>query len=131
MEKISEGMLALESLFGELTDEEILASKVRHEISKTIIQSRLKLRLSQSKYAKRLGVSQGMVSRWESGDYNFTTDTLAKIAVKLGLELKNPLQDKYDSTFEKSYKFSLSKEEQTTSISDISTFSWDDLGGVA
>lgn len=58
MKKISEGMLALKSLFGELTDEEILASKVRHEISKIIIQSRLELKLEQSEYAKRLGVSK-------------------------------------------------------------------------
>lgn len=68
-EKISEGMLALKSLFGELTDEEILASKVRHEISKIIIQSRLELKLEQSEYAKRLGVSKKLLSLLESGDY--------------------------------------------------------------
>lgn len=69
MKKISEGMLALKSLFGELTDEEILASKVRHEISKIIIQSRLELKLEQSEYAKRLGVSKKLLSLLESGDY--------------------------------------------------------------
>ena len=30
-----------------------------------------------------MGVSQGMVSRWESGEYNFTVEVLARIAYKL------------------------------------------------
>lgn len=34
-----------------------------------------------------LGVSQGMVSRWEGGDYNFSIKALSEIAEKLELEL--------------------------------------------
>ena len=40
-----------------------------------------------AEFAGYLGVSQGMVSRWEGGDYNFSIKALSEIAEKLELEL--------------------------------------------
>ena len=39
-----------------------------------------------------LGVSQGLVSRWEKGDANFTLSTIVAIASVLGLELQSTIQ---------------------------------------
>jgi len=47
---------------------------------------------TQHELAKKLGVSQVMVSRWENGEENFTIDTLAKISTALEIEWNNPLE---------------------------------------
>ena len=41
--------------------------------------------MSQKQFAQFMGVSQAMVSKWESGDCNFTIETIAKICDKLDL----------------------------------------------
>ena len=47
---------------------------------------------------KKLNVSQGMVSKWESEDYNFTIESLAQIAEKLELNLEISLTRKVTNT---------------------------------
>lgn len=64
----------------ELRSEEILAI-----VSGRIQLRRIEMGLDQKQFAKLLGVTQGMVSRWESGTYNFTISTLVNICEKLGL----------------------------------------------
>lgn len=61
------------------------------EISSSISSQRKAKGLTQKEFAAKVGVSQGMVSRWESGDYNFSIKILSQIAVALDLELKCPL----------------------------------------
>ena len=58
------------------------------EIAYQILQLRKKKRFSQLELAKRLGTSQSDVARMESGQQNFTTDTLQKIASALQRKLK-------------------------------------------
>ena len=58
------------------------------EIAYQILQLRKKKRFSQAELAKRLGTSQSDVARMESGQQNFTTDTLQKIASALQRKLK-------------------------------------------
>lgn len=58
------------------------------EIAYQILQLRKKKRFSQLELAKRLGTSQSDVARMESGQQNFTTDTLQKIASVLHRKLK-------------------------------------------
>ncbi len=41
-----------------------------------------------------MGVTQGMVSKWESRDYNFTIRSLNEICEKLGLNLLVELEDR-------------------------------------
>ena len=41
----------------------------------------------QIEFAEYMGVTQGMVSKWESREYNFTIKSLNEICEKLDLEL--------------------------------------------
>ena len=41
--------------------------------------------MTQSEFAEYIGVSQGMVSKWESREYNFTIKSLNEICVKLDI----------------------------------------------
>lgn len=70
-----------------ITLADINSAKCLGEISAAIAKRRIELQMTQSEFAKYLGVSQGMVSKWESTDYNFTIKGLAEIAQKLGLEV--------------------------------------------
>ena len=42
--------------------------------------------------ADKMGVKQSLVSRWESGECNYTIDTLIEIADALGLSVQCPLK---------------------------------------
>ena len=44
-----------------------------------------------------MGVTQGMVSKWESRDYNFTIRSLNEICEKLELDLCVELEDRYSA----------------------------------
>lgn len=56
-------------------------------ISAKIERCRLDLGMTQMEFAKFMGVTQGMVSKWESRDYNFTIKSLNEICQKLDLTL--------------------------------------------
>ena len=55
------------------------------KISAKIERRRLELNMTQKEFAAYMNVSQGMVSRWESREYNFTIKTLNEICQKLNL----------------------------------------------
>ena len=57
------------------------------KISAQIERCRLDMEMTQEEFAQYLGVSQGMVSRWENRDYNFTVKSLNHICQKLNLSL--------------------------------------------
>lgn len=57
------------------------------KISAQIERCRLDMEMTQEEFAQYLGVSQGMVSRWENRDYNFTVKSLNDICQKLNLSL--------------------------------------------
>ena len=89
-----------------LSSSDIMSSKVLSEISAYIVKSRAELGMTQKQFAKYMNVSQGMVSKWESSDYNFSVKTLADLAAKLGTDLtvsfRKPKaicysEDKFDS----------------------------------
>lgn len=70
-------------------------------ISSKIQMKRLELGLNQKQFAKMMGVSQGMISKWESGEYNFTISNLIDICSKLDLRFQPTIFDEYnyDSNF--------------------------------
>ena len=41
--------------------------------------------MTQKEFAKFMGVTQGMISKWESAEYNFSVESIAQIAEKLGV----------------------------------------------
>lgn len=77
-----------------LSEEELLAKKTLAIIAADIQLKRIEMGLDQKQFAKLLGVSQGMISRWESGTYNFTITTLVNICKKLGLSFKPQITSK-------------------------------------
>lgn len=71
----------------DLSASDLLASKALGEISAAVVKQRLELGMTQKQFAQYMNVSQGMVSKWESSDYNFSVKALAEIAAKLDLDL--------------------------------------------
>lgn len=57
------------------------------EIACAITAARVGLQMTQTEFAKYMNVTQGMVSKWENGDYNFTVEKLVDIFSKLNYDL--------------------------------------------
>lgn len=57
------------------------------KISARIEMARLELNMTQKEFADYMGVTQGMVSKWESREYNFTIRALNEISAKIGMNL--------------------------------------------
>ena len=57
------------------------------KISAQIERCRLDMGMTQQKFAEYMGVTQAMVSKWESREYNFTIRTLNEICQKTNLNL--------------------------------------------
>lgn len=74
-------------LVSSLTKEQVKKLELIHEISMAIVHERKKLGMNQTEFANFLGVTQGMVSKWESGEYNFTLENISNIFVKLNLDV--------------------------------------------
>ena len=66
---------------------DITASRYLGKISAAIVKKRVAMNMTQKEFAEHIKVSQGMISKWESGDYNFSVKTLAEVAEKLDMEL--------------------------------------------
>ena len=66
-----------------LSKSDIYASKAIAQISMFIFKSRKKLKMTQKAFAEMMGVTQAMVSKWESAEYNFSIESIAHIAEKL------------------------------------------------
>lgn len=62
------------------------------KISARIERCRIEMGMTQQEFAEYMGVSQGMVSKWESREYNFTIKTLNEICQKIDLELSVRLE---------------------------------------
>ena len=58
------------------------------ELSNSIEAKRKNNGWTQKEFAKKMGVTQGMVSKWESGEYNFSVKGLAEISIALDMEFK-------------------------------------------
>ena len=90
-------MDALVNAFADvLSESEVVTAIQLGKISAVLEISRIEKGMTQKEFAEFMGVSQGMVSKWESEEYNFTVGTLAKICEKLGLEL----EIKYEAAME-------------------------------
>ena len=63
------------------------------KISARIERCRLELKMTQKEFADYMGVTQAMVSKWESREYNFTVRSLNEICEKLGLSMSMSLEN--------------------------------------
>lgn len=71
-----------------LTPAEIEANNQLALISAAIELWRVDHHMTQADFAKHMNVTQAMISKWESGEYNFSVKTLAEISAKLGMSLE-------------------------------------------
>lgn len=74
------------------SDEKATLALLQGLIASEITVRRVNRKMSQTQLAELMGVSQSMISRWESGDENFTLETIVKIASKLGIEIQCPFK---------------------------------------
>ena len=84
-----------------LTEVEVKSIIELSRISAQVEKCRLELDMTQKEFANYMGVTQGMVSKWESRDYNFTIKSLNEICHKLGMTLevnveKNNIKREYN-----------------------------------
>jgi DNA-binding response OmpR family regulator len=69
------------------------------ENTHTVYYKGEKIALTQKEFAHLLGVSQSMVSKWESEDYNFTVEALANICDKLDWDLNICMRPRSKNAF--------------------------------
>ncbi len=74
-------------LFEGITKDELDLDSLLAEISIAIVKERYSMKFSQKKFADFLGISQPMVSKLESLEYNPSIKTLFQICKKLNLNL--------------------------------------------
>lgn len=72
-------------LTGGLSKAEIKTTVELAKISASIEQKRVEMGMTQKEFAEYMGVTQSMVSKWESREYNFTVKSLNEVCEKLGL----------------------------------------------
>ena len=69
------------------SDDEIKTTVKLAKISGQIERCRVDMHMSQKDFAAYMGVSQSMVSKWESREYSFTIKALNEICEKLNLTM--------------------------------------------
>jgi len=75
-----------------LSEDDVKTTVELAKISAKIERCRLELGMTQAEFAEYMGVSQGMVSKWESREYNFTIKSLNEICQKLNMQMSLDLQ---------------------------------------
>ena len=77
-----------------ISEEQLKTEKALAIISAKIYTKRTQMGMDQKTFAKFMKVSQGLVSRWESGTYNFSISTLIGICEKLELSFDPQIIEK-------------------------------------
>lgn len=81
-----------------ISDTDVKSTVELAKISAQIERYRVERGMTQQEFAEYMGVSQGMISKWESRDYNFTIKTLNEICEKIDLKLTISLDKTYAKT---------------------------------
>lgn len=84
-------------VFSELSTEEKMQADLLASIAIKIHERRMELGMTQAEFARFNNVTQTMVSKWESGDYNFSVQTLAKVFAKIGLNFTISKQEQFEA----------------------------------
>lgn len=80
----------LSVLSKDFSEEELTLSTMQAMIAAEISMKRQLLGLSQKQFAEKMHVTQALVSKWESGDVNYTLKTLIQIAFALNIKVQSP-----------------------------------------
>lgn len=101
---------ALSKLFQTvMTPAERSANRQLALISAAIEMWRTEHNMTQAAFAEFMGVTQVMVSKWESGEYNFTVKTLSGISTKINIPLDVLFSGNLDTHAYESYEPMCSK----------------------
>lgn len=71
----------------------VLQEETRKNIIQKYVECRKKQKLTQAELAERAGISRTNISRFESGTYNPSLETLVKVALALGMSLDVSLDE--------------------------------------
>lgn len=93
----------LSALTLNMDDEKTTLSALQGTIAAEITGRRIDLGMTQKDLAHFLGVSQSTLSKWESGETNFTLSTLVSIACKLDIEMQSPYVPTPSNTYQPAY----------------------------
>lgn len=102
----------IERMTDDSTRERIGLYDIYYEISTKIFDYRMANGWSQKKLAEVLGVTQAMVSKLESGEYNYTIEQLWKIASKLNWKLSISFEGSQSNNYSVGYNDE--KQEEST-----------------
>lgn len=112
-EKIS-SMSSLMDIFKEFVDEnDIVSAQILSKLSSKIVKYRIDNDMNQKQFATFLGVSQAMVSKIESKDYNFTIKKLVELCNKMNLYLDVDIRSGQQKAHQKYYIMNMKKNEET------------------
>lgn len=90
------------NLVGEyLGKKDLYSIKMKTNMATMIMNVRYAKKMNQSEFAAFMGVTQGMVSKWESGEYNFSVEAIAEICAKIALI--PALEFKSENEYKKEY----------------------------
>ena len=85
-----------EALSNSVTSSDLRSAEILSNISLCLIKYRMDHKMDQKAFAKCLGVSQPMVSKYESGNYNFTIRSLVDITEKLEVNFNGFIKEVTD-----------------------------------
>ena len=86
-----------------LSTEETMLYVLQSMIAAEVTSRRIEMNMTQKDFAQLLNVSQSTLSKWVSGETNFTLSTLVTIASKLDLEIQSPFVPKLPKAYPTSY----------------------------
>lgn len=118
----------LEKLTSEMSASKLYYYDILYTLSTTVLENRLKREMTQKDFAKLLGVSQAMISKYESGDYNFTVKQICTICEKLDL---NPNLSLSNLNVSEKNEYRNSTGKNIENISSNSIDYYDDFMGSA
>lgn len=115
------------SLFDDVPPERMYALKKRAQAATAIFTERKRRGLSQAEFAVLCGVTQAMVSKWESGECNFTLEKWAELTMMLDLPFDPVSVASPHCAGASQYKVIFSRENQyrnvkTPNIIDFSAY---------
>lgn len=92
--------VSLNQMMQDIPLADIIKNNILSEISTQLIMKRMDSGMNQEEFAKSMGISQSMLSKYENGTENLTAKTIAEILSKLNVTadlLCKPRATVYDS----------------------------------
>lgn len=72
--------------FADISEADILSAKLKHQVARFLYLYRTQHGWQQKHLAEKLDITQGMVSKWESSNCNFSIESLAALLSKLNVD---------------------------------------------